>query len=91
MARDLPDARTRMEAFLSWQRGVPHEWSYSFEPPPVDCQLWSNADWLNWIGDRWRRVTTHPRPSGPEPIPESVDECEFGDDEYQWRLRQAGL
>lgn len=26
-----------------------------------------------------------------EPIPESVDECEFGDDEYQWRLWQAGL
>lgn len=27
----------------------------------------------------------------PDAIPESADECEFGDEEYQWRLWQAGL
>jgi hypothetical protein len=26
-----------------------------------------------------------------DPVPESADECEFGDEEYQWRLWQAGL
>lgn len=26
-----------------------------------------------------------------DPVPRSVDECEFGDEEYQWRLRQAGI
>jgi hypothetical protein len=25
------------------------------------------------------------------PLPESVHECEFGDEEYQWHLKQAGL
>jgi hypothetical protein len=32
-----------------------------------------------------------PAPSGLGPVPESAAECEYGDDEYQWRLRQAGL
>lgn len=31
------------------------------------------------------------RPVFSEPVPESADECEFGDEEYQWRLWQAGL
>lgn len=26
----------------------------------------------------------------PSPVPESAQECEFGDEEYQWRLWQAG-
>lgn len=26
-----------------------------------------------------------------DPIPESAAECEFGDEEYQWRLRRAGF
>lgn len=29
--------------------------------------------------------------AGLGPVPESRDECEFGDAEYQWRLQQAGL
>lgn len=32
-----------------------------------------------------------PAPIPPEPVPESADECEFGDEEYQWRLWDAGL
>jgi hypothetical protein len=28
---------------------------------------------------------------GRDPVPESADECEFGDMEYQWRLWDAGL
>ena len=38
--------------------------------------------------DRSNPYTQHVR---LDPVPESVDECEFGQDEYQWRLRQAGL
>ena len=26
-----------------------------------------------------------------QPVPESAEECEFGDEEYQWRLWQAGF
>lgn len=32
-----------------------------------------------------------PPGAGLGPVPESRDECEFGDAEYQWRLQQAGL
>lgn len=33
---------------------------------------------------------TPPKPRA-EPVPDSVEQCEFGDEEYQWRLWQAGL
>lgn len=32
-----------------------------------------------------------PAHTGMGPVPESAGECEYGQDEYQWRLRQAGL
>lgn len=32
-----------------------------------------------------------PAHTGLGPVPESAEECEFGDMEYQWRLREAGL
>ena len=45
---------------------------------------------LEAVLDRLEAEEGFPLPRA-EPMPESPDECEFGDDEYQWRLWQAGL
>ena len=51
-----------------------------------DAQCFFCGAWHDNYGfDTW------PKMPMSEPVPESAAECEFGQDEYQWRLRQAGL
>lgn len=49
-----------------------------------DAGVWVQA----WV---WIPPKEKPTYTGLDPVPESAEECEFGDEEYQWRLRQAGL
>lgn len=34
----------RARRFVAYDAG-----KYKFQPPPVPCNMWSKADWCNWV------------------------------------------
>ena len=72
---------------LDWAEGP---MTFSVCRPSLPFRAWSRDMVLEAYEDGHpHAVADAHRPV--EPVPESVDECEFGYDEYQWRLKQAGL
>ena len=53
---DQPDEATKLSRM---QGGYPG-WDYCFKAPPVNTRLWTDYDWIRFIGDRWFRVDHKP-------------------------------
>ncbi len=54
---DQPDLETKLRALS----GEPTGWDYYFGVPPVPHNLWSQHDWVNYIGAAWFRTTGEPK------------------------------
>lgn len=66
---------------------------YLYNHCPAPC--WGSPEKVEaWLEGGIRRHEPYEPPhpvSYGNPLPDSAEQCEFGDDEYQYRLRAAGL
>lgn len=79
---------TRLQHLLSTRDELDVNWAGELDDPRQQAV---RAAWdATPEGQELQRLLHPPRPTR-DPLPDSAADCEFGQDEYQWRLRQEGL